>query len=195
MTDYGLLAEQIVSLAEVDAHWLPVLSNAAALLWDALDDINWAGFYLVDPVTVSGAELGAGSGVEPDASLEPDAGSGVEPGAAPSDHEPCTPELRLGPFQGKVACVRIPFGRGVCGTAAETKTSQLVEDVHQFPGHIACDSASNSEVVVPIVKDNQVVGVLDIDSPSVARFTQEDLTGLEQVVKALESCVNFSDFC
>ena len=91
--------------------------------------------------------------------------------------------------------MRIPFGRGVCGTAAETKTSQLVEDVHQFPGHIACDSASNSEVVVPIVKDNQVVGVLDIDSPSVARFTQEDLTGLEQVVKALESCANFSDFC
>ena len=173
MADYGLLAKQIVSLAEIDAHWLPVLSNAAALLWDALDDINWAGFYLVDPVTVSVAE--------PDAAL--------------STHDPRTPELRLGPFQGKVACVRIPFGRGVCGTAAETKTSQLVEDVHQFPGHIACDSASNSEVVVPIVKDNQVVGVLDIDSPSVARFTQEDLTGLEQVVKALESCVNFSDFC
>ena len=164
MTDYGLLAKQIVSLAEIDAHWLPVLSNAAALLWDALDDINWAGFYLVDPATVTGSG-------------------------------PRTPELRLGPFQGKVACVRIPFGRGVCGTAAETKTSQLVEDVHQFPGHIACDSASNSEVVVPIVKDNQVVGVLDIDSPSVARFAQEDLTGLEQVVKALEGCVNFSDFC
>ena len=173
MTDYGLLAKQIVSLAEVDAHWLPVLSNAAALLWDALDDINWVGFYLVDPVTVTG----------------------VEPDVAPSDHELRTPELRLGPFQGKVACVRIPFGRGVCGTAAETKTSQLVKDVHQFPGHIACDSASNSEVVVPIFKDGQVVGVLDIDSPSVARFTQEDLTGLEQVVKALESCANFSDFC
>ena len=173
MADYGLLAKQIVSLAEVDAHWLPVLSNAAALLWDALDDINWAGFYLVDPATVSGAE----------------------PSAAPSDHEPRFPELRLGPFQGKVACVRIPFGRGVCGTAAATKTSQLVEDVHQFPGHIACDSASSSEVVVPIFKGEQVVGVLDIDSPSVARFTQEDLTGLEQVVKALEGCANFSDFC
>ena len=152
MTDYGLLAKQIVSLAEVDAHWLPVLSNAAALLWDALDDVNWVGFYLVDPVTVSGAELGAGLGVESDASLEPDVGSGVEPDAAPgaepdvapSDHELRIPELRLGQFQGKVACVRIPFGRGVCGTAAETKTSQLVEDVHQFPGHIACDSASNS---------------------------------------------------
>ena len=172
MADYGLLAKQIVSLAEIDAHWLPVLSNTAALLWDALDDVNWAGFYLVDPSTTVDSE----SGLE----------SGLEPGS---------PELRLGPFQGKVACVRIPFGRGVCGTAAATKTSQLVEDVHQFPGHIACDSASNSEVVVPIVKDNQVVGVLDIDSPSVARFTQEDLAGLEQVVKSLESCVNFSDFC
>ena len=193
MTDYGLLAKQIVSLAEVDAHWLPVLSNAAALLWDALDDINWAGFYLVDPATVSGAEPDAGSG----AVAEPDAGSGAvaEPGAIPSAHDSRTPELRLGPFQGKVACVRIPFGRGVCGTAAATKTSQLVEDVHQFPGHIACDSASNSEVVVPIFKDGQVVGVLDIDSPNVARFTQEDLAGLEQVVKALESCTNFSDFC
>ena len=195
MTDYGLLAKQIVSLAEVDAHWLPVLSNAAALLWDALDDINWAGFYLVDPVTVTGVEPDAGSG----AVAELDAAPGVEPVAAPdvapSDHELRTPELRLGPFQGKVACVRIPFGRGVCGTAAATKTSQLVEDVHQFPGHIACDSASNSEVVVPIFKDGQVVGVLDIDSPSGARFTQEDLAGLEQVVKALESCANFSDFC
>lgn len=190
MTDYGLLAKQIVSLAEVDAHWLPVLSNAAALLWDALDDINWAGFYLVDPVTVMGVEPDVGS----DADSEPDAAPGAEPDVAPSDHEPRTPELHLGPFQGKVACVRIPFGRGVCGTAAATRTSQLVEDVHQFPGHIACDSASNSEVVVPIFKDGQVVGVLDIDSPSVARFAQEDLTGLEQVVKALESCVNFSDF-
>ena len=193
MTDYGLLAKQIVSLAEVDAHWLPMLSNAAALLWDALDDINWVGFYLVDPVTVSGAEPSAAPGAELDAA--PEAEPDVAPGAAPSDHELRTPELRLGPFQGKVACVRIPFGRGVCGTAAATKTSQLIEDVHQFPGHISCDSASNSEVVVPIFKDNHVVGVLDIDSPSVARFAQEDLTGLEQVVKALESCANFSDFC
>lgn len=193
MTDYGLLAKQIISLAEVDNHWLPVLSNAAALLWDALDDINWAGFYLVDPATVPDAGAGAGAGVEPGAGAE----SGVESGAGafPSAPELRTPELRLGPFQGKVACVRIPFGRGVCGTAAATKTSQLVEDVHQFPGHIACDSASNSEVVVPIFKDSQVVGVLDIDSPSVARFTREDLAGLEQVVKALESCANFSDFC
>ena len=115
MTDYGLLAKQIVSLAEVDAHWLPVLSNAAALLWDALDDINWAGFYLVDPATVSGAESdaasGAASGAEPGAGSELDATPGAEPDVASSAHEPCTPELRLGPFQGKVACVRIPFGR------------------------------------------------------------------------------------
>ena len=183
MADYGLLAKQIVSLAEVDAHWLPVLSNAAALLWDALDDINWAGFYLVDPATVVDSE----QGVEP--------GSSEQQASELRLPELRLPELRLGPFQGKVACVRIPFGRGVCGTAAATKTSQLVEDVHQFPGYIACDSASNSEVVVPIFKNGQVVGVLDIDSPSVARFTQEDLTGLEQVVKTLESCVNFSDFC
>lgn len=187
MTDYGLLAKQIVSLAEVDAHWLPVLSNAAALLWDALDDINWAGFYLVDSATVSCGDA------DPDAGAE--SGADMEPGAVPSAHDSRTPELRLGPFQGKVACVRISFGRGVCGTAAATKTSQLVEDVHQFPGHIACDSASNSEVVVPIFKGKQIVGVLDIDSPSVARFTQEDLAGLEQAVKALESCANFSDFC
>ena len=191
MTDYGLLAKQIVSLAEVDAHWLPVLSNAAALLWDALDDINWAGFYLVDPATVSGGDADPVAGAESGAGVEP----GTAPSTAPSAHDSRTPELRLGPFQGKVACVRIPFGRGVCGTAAATKTSKLVEDVHQFPGHIACDSASNSEVVVPIFKGKQVVGVLDIDSPIAARFTQEDLAGLEQVVKALESCANFSDFC
>lgn len=199
MTDYGLLAKQIVSLAEVDDHWLPVLSNAAALLWDALGDINWAGFYLVDPATVSGGDADPDVGAESEAGVEPGAGAesggDADPGAAQSAYNLRTPELRLGPFQGKVACVRIPFGRGVCGTAAATKTSQLVEDVHQFPGHIACDSASNSEVVVPIFKGKQVVGVLDIDSPSAARFTQEDLAGLEQVVKVLESCANFSDFC
>ena len=161
MPDYTLLAQQIEELAEIDAHWLPVLANTAALLWGALEDINWAGFYLVDSDTGS---------------------NGV-------------PALRLGPFQGNVACVRIPFGKGVCGTAAETEKSQLVEDVHKFPGHIACDAASNSEVVVPLKVKGSVVGVLDIDSPSAARFTQEDLAGFEQVVRALESCVDFSDFC
>ncbi|MGE6539607.1 GAF domain-containing protein [Bacillus luti] len=94
-------------------------------------------------------------------------------------------QLVLGPFQGMPACVRIPFGRGVCGVAAETKTTQLVADVHQFPGHIACDSASNSEIVVPIVKDGTVIGVLDIDSPEKNRFDEVDQRYLEKFVETL----------
>lgn len=160
MPDYTLLAQQIEELAEIDAHWLPVLANTAALLWGALDDINWAGFYLVDS----------------------DTGSNGVPG------------LRLGPFQGNVACVRIPFGKGVCGTAAETEKSQLVEDVHKFPGHIACDAASNSEVVVPLKVKGSVVGVLDIDSPTRGRFGEEDLLGLEVVARKIEQVVEFEQF-
>ncbi len=94
-------------------------------------------------------------------------------------------QLVLGPFQGMPACVRIPFGRGVCGVAAETKTTQLVADVHQFPGHIACDSASNSEIVVPIVKEGTVIGVLDIDSPEKNRFDEIDQRYLEKFVETL----------
>ncbi|PYD99176.1 GAF domain-containing protein [Bacillus cereus] len=94
-------------------------------------------------------------------------------------------QLVLGPFQGMPACVRIPFGRGVCGVAAETKTTQLVADVHQFPGHIACDSASNSEIVVPIIKDGNVIGVLDIDSPEKNRFDEVDQPYLEKFVETL----------
>ncbi|MGH1258402.1 MULTISPECIES: GAF domain-containing protein [Bacillus] len=94
-------------------------------------------------------------------------------------------QLVLGPFQGMPACVRIPFGRGVCGVAAETKTTQLVADVHQFPGHIACDSASNSEIVVPIVKEGTVIGVLDIDSPEKNRFDEVDQRYLEKLVETL----------
>lgn len=157
MPDYTLLAQQIEELAEIDAHWLPVLANTAALLWGALEDINWAGFYLVDSDTGS---------------------DGVS-------------ELRLGPFQGNVACVRIPFGKGVCGTAAETEKSQLVEDVHKFPGYIACDAASNSEVVVPLKVKGSVVGVLDIDSPTRGRFGEEDLLGLEAVARKIEQVVEF----
>ena len=157
MPDYTLLAQQIEELAEIDAHWLPVLANTAALLWGALEDINWAGFYLVDSDTGS---------------------DGVS-------------ELRLGPFQGNVACVRIPFGKGVCGTAAETEKSQLVEDVHRFPGHIACDAASNSEVVVPLKVKGSVVGVLDIDSPTRGRFGEEDLLGLKAVARKIEQVVEF----
>lgn len=114
--DYELLVRQIEALAQADNHWLPVLSNASACLLEAMDNINWAGFYLVDE----------------------------------SARDQKTPELRLGPFQGKVACVRIPFGRGVCGTAAAEDKTQLVSDVHAFSGHIACDAASRSEVVVPL---------------------------------------------
>jgi len=94
--------------------------------------------------------------------------------------------LVLGPFQGKVACLRIAFGRGVCGTAAATRETQRVVDVHEFAGHIACDSASNSEVVVPLVVNNQVVGVFDLDSPSVGRFSEADAAGLTQLGRFIE---------
>ena len=90
-------------------------------------------------------------------------------------------QLVLGPFQGQVACVRIPFGRGVCGAAAATRQTQRVEDVHAFPGHIACDSASNSELVIPLVKDGRLIGVLDLDSPKLARFSEMDQAGLEHL--------------
>ncbi len=92
-------------------------------------------------------------------------------------------ELVLGPFQGKVACVRIPFSKGVCGAAARTRETQRVEDVHAFPGHIACDSASNSELVVPLVKGGRLIGVLDLDSPKIGRFSEEDQAGIERLVE------------
>ncbi|MDD0975453.1 GAF domain-containing protein [Pseudomonas fontis] len=92
-------------------------------------------------------------------------------------------QLVLGPFQGQVACVRIPFGRGVCGAAAQARETQRVEDVHAFPGHIACDSASNSELVIPLVKDGRLIGVLDLDSPKLARFSVEDQAGIERLAQ------------
>ena len=150
MTDYKLLAEQIRALAEDEPNFIPVLSNASALLNENLADINWAGFYLMN-----------------------------------------NGSLILGPFQGKVACIRIQVGRGVCGTAVAEDRTQLVENVHDFPGHIACDCASNSEIVVPIHYNGQIVGVLDIDSPSLARFTVEDKEGLEEFVKTLEEVTEF----
>ena len=94
-------------------------------------------------------------------------------------------ELVLGPFQGRPACIRIPFGTGVCGVAAQTRAVQRVEDVHAFPGHIACDSASNSEIVVPLVRDGELLGVLDLDSPRTARFTEEDETGVVKLGEIL----------
>ena len=152
MTDYKLLAAQIKSLAEDEPNYIPVFSNASALLYENMEDLNWAGFYVMNK------------------------GS-----------------LMLGPFQGKVACIRIELGKGVCGTAAQSNETQLVKDVHQFPGHIACDCASNSEIVVPIHSDGKVVAVLDIDSPSLSRFDENDKEGLEQFVKALEETVDFTE--
>lgn len=100
-------------------------------------------------------------------------------------------ELLVGPFQGKVACARIPFGRGVCGAAAERRTTMLVPDVHAFPGHIACDSASNAEIVIPLIKDGVVLGVFDIDSPSLNRFDEADQAGLEALVAAFLAATDF----
>jgi len=99
-------------------------------------------------------------------------------------------ELVLGPFMGKAACIRIPFGKGVCGTAAQSRKTQLVEDVHAFPGHIACDAASRSELVVPVVSGDRVVGVIDLDSPNPGRFDQEDAVGIEAIAKLLTDRVN-----
>ena len=146
MCDYSLLNERLSALIVGVPHPIANLANAAALLWESLEGINWAGFYLREGDT-----------------------------------------LVLGPFQGRPACIEIPWGRGVCGTAAAENKTQLVPDVHAFPGHIACDSASNSEIVVPLRRpDSTVFGVLDIDSPLLNRFTREDQEGLETFAGILE---------
>lgn len=146
MTDYKLMCRQLESLSEGVGWDITVLSNAAALIWDTLEDINWAGFYLMKDG-----------------------------------------RLLLGPFQGKPACTVIEVGKGVCGTAVAEDKTQLVKNVHEFPGHIACDSASNSEIVVPVHAEGSVYGVLDIDSPLLGRFSEEDRDGLEAFVRVLES--------
>ena len=143
--DYELLVKQLESLTGNVPYAITNLSNAAALLWESLPDINWAGFYK------------------------------MEDG-----------QLILYPFQGKPACTRIQVGRGVCGTAVAEDATQRVANVHEFPGHIACDSASNSEIVIPIHVNGAIWGVLDIDSPYLNRFTEEDRAGLEQFVAMLE---------
>lgn len=142
---YQILTEQGKALVEGIPYRITNLSNLSALIWQTLEEINWAGFYL------------------------------LEDGA-----------LILGPFQGKPACIRIPVGKGVCGTAAMEDRTIRVEDVHQFPGHIACDCDSRSEIVVPLHRDGKLMGVLDIDSPVTARFTEADQEGLEAFVKAME---------
>ena len=148
--DYELLCAQVRAFAGADGWYVPLLANVAALIYDAMEDLNWAGFYLM-----RGGKL------------------------------------VLGPFQGKVACIHIPVGKGVCGTAVAQDRTQLVPDVHAFPGHIACDSASNSEIVVPIHSGGAVVAVLDIDSPSLGRFSDADRVGLEAVVKVIEEVAVF----
>jgi GAF domain-containing protein len=139
---YRDLARDLSALLAGERDVIANAANTAALLYDALPGINWAGFYLYK--------------------------SG---------------ELVLGPFQGKPACVRIAIGKGVCGTAAQKRETVVVEDVHAFPGHIACDSASNSEIVVPLLRGTELLGVLDLDSPDHARFGAADRKGLEAVAK------------
>lgn len=143
-TFYSQLTAQARSLLEGERDMIANMANISALLFNQMDDVNWAGFYLYKE-----------------------------------------DQLVLGPFQGQPACIRIPMGKGVCGTAAATNTVQRIEDVHQFEGHIACDAASNSEIVIPIVVNNQLIGVLDIDSPNLSRFTAEDEAGLCEIVGVL----------
>lgn len=142
---YLRLAEQLQNLTEGVPHLVANLANASALLTEAMEDVNWVGFYLME-----------------------------------------NGRLVLGPFQGKTARVEIPVGKGVCGTAVERDEVIVVEDVHAFPGHIACDCASNAEIVLPIRKDGMVVGVLDMDSPVQGRFTEEDREGLLCLIPVLE---------
>jgi L-methionine (R)-S-oxide reductase len=143
-TMYRDLANALEGLVAGEPDPIANMANAAALIWETLPDLNWAGFYRnIDS------------------------------------------ELVLGPFQGRPACIRIKFGEGVCGAAAATRQAQRVVDVNAFPGHIACDSASASELVVPIVRDGQLIGVLDLDSPLTARFTAEDEAGCVRLAKIL----------
>ena len=142
---YDLVKLQVMGLTEDVPHFIANMSNISALLNDALEDINWVGFYFMK-----------------------------------------NGKLVLGPFQGKPACIEIEVGRGVCGTAVKENQVQLVKDVHEFPGHIACDSASNSEIVIPMHIQGEICGVLDIDSPSVGRFTEADAKGLTQIIEMIE---------
>lgn len=143
---YRLLKMQMTELLKGETDWVANLSNAAALLYNALPTINWVGFYRIQ-----------------------------------------NEELLLGPFQGKPACVHIPIGRGVCGTAVEQDATQIVPDVHSFKGHIACDSDSASELVIPLHSDGKVIGVLDIDSPVINRFSDADANALEEIAAIISN--------
>ena len=143
--DYSRICQRLRVLTENIPYETANLANASALLWQNLEDINWAGFYQwIDGILV------------------------------------------LGPFQGKPACVKIPMGKGVCGTAAAHDVMQLVDNVHEFPGHIACDGASNSEIVIPLHVKGELWGVLDIDSPRFSRFSPEDAAGLVRFAQTME---------
>jgi len=143
---YAQLAQQIEAIVASEQDLIANMANISAILYWALENVNWVGFYLVKDQ-----------------------------------------QLVLGPFHGQPACIRIPIGTGVCGTAVSENSIQLVEDVHQFSGHIACDAASNSEIVLPIRKNNHVIAVLDIDSPDIARFDLEDSEGLSHIVEILQA--------
>jgi L-methionine (R)-S-oxide reductase len=142
---YAQLVEAADALTAGEPDAIANMANVAALLWEALPDLNWAGFYR----NVGG-------------------------------------ELVLGPFQGRPACIRIPFGKGVCGAAAATREAQCVADVHAFPGHIACDAASRAELVVPLLSVGELIGVLDLDSPIPGRFDDEDVAGCVKLAQRLE---------
>lgn len=148
MTDYSLMNAALEGLVSGVPHAVANMANASALIFDMMEDLNWAGFYIMKDG-----------------------------------------KLVLGPFQGKPACIEIPLGSGVCGTAASEDRTLVVPNVHEFEGHIACDCASNSEIVVPLHRDGRVIGVLDIDSPVFSRFDESDKEGLEEFARILETAI------
>ena len=149
---YKVITEQVRAFLEEEPHYVSAMSNISALLMQTLEELNWAGFYLMRDG-----------------------------------------RLTVGPFQGKPACIHIEVGKGVCGTSVERDETILVPDVHLFPGHIACDSASNAEIVIPIHKNGKIMGVLDIDSPKTGRFSGEDRDGLEEMVREMETLLQWDD--
>jgi L-methionine (R)-S-oxide reductase len=149
---YSELAQQIEAIVAGERDFVANMANISAILYWGLDNVNWAGFYLVKEG-----------------------------------------QLVLGPFHGQPACIRIPIGKGVCGTAVSENCIQLIDDVHQFSGHIACDAASNSEIVLPIRHNNHIIAVLDIDSPDIRRFDHEDKTGLSRIVEILQTTLYNAD--
>jgi|TARA_B110000503_G_scaffold39437_1_gene64844 GAF domain-containing protein len=149
---YLELAQQVEAIVAGEQDLVANMANISAILYWALENVNWAGFYLVKEG-----------------------------------------QLVLGPFHGQPACIRIPIGKGVCGTAVSENSIQMIDDVHQFSGHITCDATSNSEIVLPIRKNNQIIAVLDIDSPNIARFDHEDNSGLCRIVDILQASLYDSD--